>query len=193
MPGTSSLKRSPAADLNRCHKQGKFIIKQLYIATRHQYQKSPWKRLTIGSKALPKHQFILWLILLCGSSVATKEMGNISSDCVLCGKNVKETMEHMMFAYDYSKTIWATLLQWIGERHQIGSWDEEIEWITRRAASKVRGNMLVFLFVAVVYHTWAERNQRRFHGKMIACTQRIKDIVLELHIKGRVNPNGKKN
>nr|XP_009782599.1 PREDICTED: uncharacterized protein LOC104231324 [Nicotiana sylvestris] len=182
------IEKHSNADMSIYYRQGKFSIKQLYIAMRPQCQKSPWKRVTTGSNAIPKYQFILWLALHRRLAIVDRLRIwgiTVESNCVLCGKKVNESMEHMWFVCDYSRTIWATLLQWLEEKHHIGSWEEEIEWIKRKTASKARGEILIFLFTAVVYHVWTERNQRRFQGKMLACTQRIKDIVLKMHIRGQ--------
>jgi len=60
-----------------------------------------------------------------------------------------------------------------------------IKWLTSRNPSRARGEVLVFLFTAMVYHVWTERNNRRFQGKAVEGRQKIKDIVLELHLAGQ--------
>lgn len=52
-------KRDPRANLNKYCSKGKLSIKKLYVATMPQYPKCSWKKITIGSKVLPRHQFIL--------------------------------------------------------------------------------------------------------------------------------------
>lgn len=158
------LQKDPSSDLNKYYLHGKFSIKKLYVASMHQYPKRPWKRIIVGSKVLPRHQFILWLALhrrLATVDRLRKWGLSISSDCVLFGKNNEETTEHLLFECDYSRTI-SSFLQWMGERHQIESWNEKIEWLTKNYTCRVRAHILGFLFVAVVYHIWAEKNQRRF-------------------------------
>ncbi|XP_019228669.1 PREDICTED: uncharacterized protein LOC109209786 [Nicotiana attenuata] len=144
--------------------------------------------LYVGSKAIPKHRFILWLAV--HRKLATIDrLGRwgvtVANECVLCATKDEESMEYIWFGCEYARTIWALLLQWLNEKHQIGSWEEEIEWLKRRTASKARGEILIFLFTTMVYHVWAERNKRRFQGKTVACNQRIKDIAMELHITGQ--------
>ncbi|XP_019258555.1 PREDICTED: uncharacterized protein LOC109236788 [Nicotiana attenuata] len=155
---------------------------------RPQFQKVWWKKITAGSKAIPKHRFILWLAV--HRKLATvdrlRRWGNIvDNECVLCDTNEEESMEHIWFGCRYAKTIWYTLVNWLNEKHQIGTWDDEIKWLTSRNPSRTCGEILVFLFTAMVYHVWIERNNRRFQGKAVEARQKIKDIVLELHLAGQ--------
>nr|XP_009762050.1 PREDICTED: uncharacterized protein LOC104214123 [Nicotiana sylvestris]XP_016492859.1 PREDICTED: uncharacterized protein LOC107812313 [Nicotiana tabacum] len=85
---------------------------------------------------------------------------SIASNCVLCRKDTEETMKHLFFACDYYRNMWAALLN---------GWEKDIK------------------LVAGIYdlHVWAERNQRRFQGKMISSLQRMKNIILKLHIRGQ--------
>nr|XP_016488102.1 PREDICTED: uncharacterized protein LOC107808126 [Nicotiana tabacum] len=179
---------NPNESLSNFCKNGKFCIKKLYNASRPQFQKCNWKRLTIASKAIPRHKFILWLAL--HRRLATVERLQrwglmVSKDCVLYRSNEEEALDHLLFDCAYSRTMWATMLRWTGMQHQIGSWDEEIEWMAKVAVSKSKGEILVFLFTAVIYHVWQERNNRRFQGKEIECSRRIKEVVQMLHIRGQ--------
>ncbi|XP_075097840.1 uncharacterized protein LOC142175160 [Nicotiana tabacum] len=182
------LEKYTSVELHKYYRNGKFSIKKLYISMRPQFQKSLWKKVLTGSKAIPKHRFILWLEV--HRKLATfdrlERWGvTVPKECVLCTTKEEESMEHIWFRCDYARTIWTLLLQWLNEKHQIGSWEEEIEWLKRRTANKTRGEILIFLFTAMVYHVWAERNKRRFQGEIVASNQRIKDIAMELHIVGQ--------
>ncbi|XP_075098018.1 uncharacterized protein LOC142175334 [Nicotiana tabacum] len=177
----------PSADLNKYYIKGKFSIKKLYVATMPQYPKCHWKRITIDLKALPRHQFIL-LLAMHGKLPTVDRLRkwglSIASDCVLYGKDIEETMGTSFLNVITRGICGAALLKWLGGRHQIGSWNAEIEWLTKRSSCRVRAYMLGFLFAVVIYRVWAERNQRRFQGKMISSLQRMKNIILELHIRG---------
>ncbi|XP_019248838.1 PREDICTED: uncharacterized protein LOC109228116 [Nicotiana attenuata] len=153
-----------------------------------QYPKCSWKKITIGSKALTRHQSIQWLAMHKKlTTVDRLRKGGISvaTDCVLYEKSIEETMEHLYFECDYFGHLWATLLKWLGETHTIGSWNAETEWLEKRSSSRVRAQLVRFLYAAVVYHVWVERNQRRFQDKKITSQQRIKFIILELHTRGQ--------
>ncbi|XP_016503770.1 uncharacterized protein LOC107821824 [Nicotiana tabacum] len=151
------LKKHSRNKLEQYHRNGKFNIKKLYIVMRPQFQKIWWKKITTGSKAIPKYRFILWLALY--RRVATvdrlRRWGSIvDNECVLCDTNEEKSMEHLWFGCSYAKTIWSKLLHWLNETHQIGNWDEKIRWLKSINTSKARGEVLVFLFTAMVYHVW---------------------------------------
>lgn len=55
------MEKYTSVELHRYYRNGKFSIKKLYIAMRPQFQKSLWKKVLTGSKAIPKYRFILWL------------------------------------------------------------------------------------------------------------------------------------
>lgn len=51
--------------------------------------------------------------------------------------------------------------------------------------NRTKGEILVFLFTAVVYQIWKEMNNRRFRGIETTYRKRINEIVLILHIRGQ--------
>ncbi|XP_019239266.1 PREDICTED: uncharacterized protein LOC109219285 [Nicotiana attenuata] len=70
----------------------------------------------------------------------------------------------------------------------IGTRLEEVAWMSKRARSgRAQNNILVFLFAAVTYQVWTERNMRRFQGKEKEAERKIRDIVLQIQIKGQQN------
>lgn len=178
-----------SGDVNTFCKQGKFSIKKVYIAARPQFQKVPWKRLVQGADTLPRHRFILWLTL--NQKLATVDRLarwkiDVPKECVLCTSKKEETLTHLFFECEYAKSIWAILLDWLGEKHSIKRWDKEVQWLTKRANNgRPRAQVMVFLFAATVYCTWLERNMRRFQKQHTTYARRVREIVLQMHIKGQ--------
>lgn len=108
------MQNCPNDTLSSYCKGGKFYIKKLYKAARPQYQKCNWKRLVTTSKAIPRHQFILWLAL--HRKWATVERLQkwgitVNKDCVLCSSNTKYTFEHLLFECTYSRNMWNAMLK----------------------------------------------------------------------------------
>lgn len=117
------IQRDPSIDLNKYYIKGKFSIKKLYVATMPQYPKCHWKRITIDSKVLPRHQFILWLAMHRKPATVDRlrKWGlSIASNCVLCRKDTEETMKHLFFACDYYRNMWAALLN---------GWEKDIKLV----------------------------------------------------------------
>ncbi|XP_019223951.1 PREDICTED: uncharacterized protein LOC109205669 [Nicotiana attenuata] len=167
----------------------------MYTLSRPKYPKVEWKALTLGN-GIPRHNFILWLALNHGLTTVDRlaKWGiQVDQDCVLCKRRQTENMEHIYFECQYTKYIWSKLLVWMGENHQIGTWLEDVTWMSKRARSgRAQNNMLVFLFAAVMYQVWTERNMRRFQGKEKEAERKVRDIVLQVHIKGQQNAKWKK-
>lgn len=65
-------------------KMGQYSIASAYEVLRHREQKVQWKKCVCDSKGMPRHQFILWLVMR--NSLKTKEMlnhrgMNVESSC----------------------------------------------------------------------------------------------------------------
>nr|XP_016487849.1 PREDICTED: uncharacterized protein LOC107807909 [Nicotiana tabacum] len=183
------------ANINNYCRKGQFNIQKAYTLARPQFQKVHWKALILGS-TIPRYNFILWLALHHRITTVDRLAAwgiHVASGCVLCSSGKTEIMAHLFFECQYSRNIWSILLNWLGERHQIGLWEEEVVWLTKRAKNgRPRNSILAFLFAAVVYHIWTERNMRRFQGRKTETKSRIRDIVLQLHIKGQQKTKWKK-
>nr|XP_016489760.1 PREDICTED: uncharacterized protein LOC107809615 [Nicotiana tabacum] len=130
--------------------------------------KGSLESLILGT-TIPRHNFILWLALhhrLVTVDRLTAWGIQVDMGCVLCSSGKAETMTHLFFECQYSRNMWSTLLNWMGERHQIGAWEDEVLWLIKRTKNgRPHNSILAFLFAAVIYHTWIERNMRRFQGK----------------------------
>lgn len=63
----------------------------------------------------------------------------------------------------YSKEVWGKLLSWMSITRQNNHWDNEVSWLSQKVNNRSStGAVLWFLFTALVYHIWVERNNRRF-------------------------------
>ncbi|XP_019256330.1 PREDICTED: uncharacterized protein LOC109234721 [Nicotiana attenuata] len=133
------------------------------------FQKVQWKGLVLGPTTIPKHKFILWLVLL--GRLATvdrlQKWGiHVQIDCVLCTTGAEENLQHLFFQCPYSSQIWSALLRWLEENRRISNWGEEIDWISRKMRNNSpRVEIMKFLCAATIYHVWSERNARRFRAE----------------------------
>lgn len=82
---------------------------------------------------------------------------------MLCNTDEVETMSHLFFRCAYSNEMWQTLLRWLGIQRRIMDWKEEVCWVAKQVKKgKPRTEMIGWIFAALVYHVWKERNTRRF-------------------------------
>lgn len=146
--------------------KGEFSIKRAYKSFLPQLPKATWKKLALAKGLFPKHQFILWLALqrrLTTVDRLTTWGIQVDTTCVLCSSQKTGTTSHMMFDCTYTAQIWPRLLNWVGIRQLENSWEEEVMWLSKVVGNKSpKHNILGFLYAAFVYHTWMERNYRRF-------------------------------
>ncbi|XP_070005106.1 uncharacterized protein [Nicotiana sylvestris] len=153
------------ANMNKFCRKGQFNIQKMYTLSRPQFPKVRWKALILGT-TIPRHNFILWLALhhrLVTVDRLTAWGIQVDIRCILCNSGKDETMSHLFFDCQFSRNMWNILLNWMGERHQIGTWDEEVLWLMKRTKNgRPRNSILAFLYAAVIYHTWIERNMCRF-------------------------------
>ncbi|XP_059288930.1 uncharacterized protein LOC132042397, partial [Lycium ferocissimum] len=146
----------------------------------------------MGHGIIPRHQFILWLAVqqrLATVDRLSKWGISVPKDCVLCNTGAEENFTHLFFDCPYSNYMWQSLLHWMQVPRQIQCWHEEVAWISRRAhTSRPRAEIVSWLFAACIYHVWIERNARRFSHRRTPANNLLKDIGLQLHIRGQLKP-----
>ncbi|XP_019244491.1 PREDICTED: uncharacterized protein LOC109224365 [Nicotiana attenuata] len=168
--------------------QGKYTISTAYRSFIPQYPKVNWKTLYLTQGMIPRHQFILWMALhrrLATVDRLIKWGIPVPAECALCMTDEEETHDHLFFECSYSKFIWKQILRLFGIDRQVGRWQEEIEWMATKTKSRnTKWKILGNTSAAIVYHTWMERNLRRFQQTRKESRDRVREIVLHLHIKG---------
>ncbi|XP_059306304.1 uncharacterized protein LOC132057708 [Lycium ferocissimum] len=135
---------------------GRYSIKKTSITFEQHYARPEWKNLLLSLGTLPRHNFILWLVVqnkLTTIDRLAKWNIQVLTDCVLLKSSTMETMQHLFFDCHYSKFIWKTLLSWVGITRQIGSWAEKVKWLSHQVHNnRPRSSILGFLIAASVYH-----------------------------------------
>lgn len=74
-----------------------------------------------------------------------------SNDCILCGDQKEQTLEHLFFECPFATQCWNTLqISW-------DAGDDRFEWLTHAKANWV-GPMFMDVFVVSAWSIWKERN-----------------------------------
>ena len=124
-----------------------------------------WHRGVWFSHGTPKYSFCVWLAAQNRLSTRDRMMQwnvGASGHCILCNSTL-ETRNHLFFECDYSAAIWTDLAKNIfGSRFSI-DWQTNIDFISGRS-KHVEGFLARYVFQAVIYAIWRERN-RRIHGE----------------------------
>ena len=84
---------------------------------------------------------------------------NIGNDftCLLCGQNIEETVDHMVFTCQFSKRCWDTLhIQWPGFDDRLNALQlARIAW---------PNPFFTEVFLTAAWSLWKERNNKHFRG-----------------------------
>ncbi|XP_060181754.1 uncharacterized protein LOC132611336 [Lycium barbarum] len=175
-------------ELNSFVSGGKFSISKAYRIMQPTWPKVPWKQLVLLKGLVPKHQFILLLAIQRRLATADRQKWGIQAakECVLCETDAVETIDHLFFQCSHSQFIWKILLSWMGLNKPIGSWEDEVAWMAQRTTRRnPLYTALGITFAATVYHTWIERNTRRFQQQKRPKEEQVREIVLMLHTIGQ--------
>ncbi|KAJ0892199.1 putative reverse transcriptase zinc-binding domain-containing protein [Helianthus annuus] len=147
-----------------------------------------WVDIVWFSKCIPKHAFLMWLImrkkLLTQDKILRWEHTRGSSMnmmcCVLCYGNV-DSHDHLFFSCKYSSQVWNLIRDQANMEDVNPVWEEIISWLLDRRSLKKLNNVVARLITAAAaYYIWRERNARLFRN-----TTRPPDVLAK-HILATV-------
>ncbi|OIT24320.1 hypothetical protein A4A49_65616, partial [Nicotiana attenuata] len=105
-------------------------------------------------------------------------------DCVFCSASM-EDFDHLYFGCPKTNSLWYRMLRWLGFTRQIGSWQNEILWISNQSRSKNwKAEVTTVTFAIVVYCIWRERNSIRFNKGRYNIDEVCKEMAIHIHIHG---------
>ncbi|XP_019228498.1 PREDICTED: uncharacterized protein LOC109209643 [Nicotiana attenuata] len=184
----NSMHGSVISTLADLVKQGRFQIQKAYVQLMPQLPKVSWKSIHLHTQIHPRFKFHLWLAI--HQRIATVDrllkFGiHVPPDCVFCAGTM-ETLDHLYFECPHTRLLWDRILKWLGTTRIIGSWQDEIAWISSIAKGKnEKAEITTAAFAMVVYCIWRERNSIRFQKGRYMVDETCKEIALHMHIQGR--------
>ncbi|KAK4384364.1 hypothetical protein Sango_3068500 [Sesamum angolense] len=149
---------------------GKFTVQSAILLIQPASMQVQWHGLLRGKFKIARHCFVLWLAIL--EKLSTLDKPWISSDndgCVLCDGHFGETHGHLFFECWYSRRCLSILKTRIKFQWPRLEWKQGIIWASKRW----RGTHLInvalrSVLASLVYHIWAERNNRKFAATAIS-------------------------
>ena len=116
------------------------------------------------SKVTPKIKFFCWLLLsdrLNTRNMLRRRHYNVGTtfNCTMCSLGVEETVEHLFFRCDFSKSCWAKLLFPIST-NMAADRLELISFSKRRWSRQ----MFMEVFTTAAWSIWKERNNFYFNA-----------------------------
>ncbi|XP_024007284.1 uncharacterized protein LOC112083487 [Eutrema salsugineum] len=154
---------------------------------RHTSPKVSWVKDVWFTHHTPKFSFITWLALHNRLATGVRMQAwnaNISATCVFC-RHPLETREHLFFSCNFSTTIWRSLAEGILLQDYNADWNGIVHLISTPCHPRVKSFLIKYLFQAVLYAIWKERNDRRHGSPPITAVRLIK--VIEKGIKNKIS------
>ncbi|XP_058725944.1 uncharacterized protein LOC131597251 [Vicia villosa] len=158
----------------------KFPMKRVYAHLLNA-ERTNWSYLLCSNPARPRATLCLWM--QCHGRLPTKDrtirFGFIQDNvCSMCRQDV-ETKEHVFFECSFPRSIWCTILEWIGIKHTPVIWLDELRWVIANSNKKGwRAKILKLAFAEVIYGIWSHRNNLIFGTDSTATLQTIIDCIV---------------
>ncbi|XP_062112512.1 uncharacterized protein LOC133823677 [Humulus lupulus] len=163
-----------------------YSIQSGYDILYDQHINVQWSKFVWERSSIPKHRFILWLVMLQKLSTRTyinRYLPSLDTVCLLCGDH-NEDLPHLFFQCTYSKACLLRVKDWIGCRAQTEHYHQLLQWIYKaKHLSKVRKGFFIVVVTALVYHIWRARNDVLWSSKLWHIIHIVEVIKRELKLR----------
>ncbi|XP_071719273.1 uncharacterized protein [Rutidosis leptorrhynchoides] len=167
-----------------------FTVSLAWNTLRPRATKVPWYRVVWFEHCIPRHAFLLWLLM--GENLKTQDKlkdwernASLSNSfvCALCKSQI-DSHDHLFYNCVFSSQLClmvSTLLEWPSWNN---SWrdirDSLVPYTSRRI---VRVVVTKLAYAAMTYFIWQERNNRFFKGKSRTVNQVFEVIYSTVRMK----------
>lgn len=140
---------------------GKYKTSQVYWELKGEEAKVPWAKVVWTKRGIPKHSFLVWLVVLnrCPTRDRLLAWGlSVDSNCLLCNLE-PESRDHLFFRCPFSMRVWSE----VGRRCSFTSspsWQDTINRLMALTGDRHANRLILLCWQAVIYFLWRERNQR---------------------------------
>ncbi|XP_056692000.1 uncharacterized protein [Spinacia oleracea] len=142
------------------HTKSRYSIKEVYNLIQTQADKTQWARYVWNRLSIPKHRFILWMLIWDRLKTRDKLFNyGVCADnlCSFCGDAV-ETSAHLFFDCVYNKRFLVALLAWLGLNTHRTSVSLIPHWIRRNCRISFKREVFYASIAGGVYQIWKARN-----------------------------------
>ncbi|XP_062113178.1 uncharacterized protein LOC133824317 [Humulus lupulus] len=145
------------------------------------WAKFVWERFSI-----PKHRFILWLVML--QRLRTRVFirnynSTLDPSCLFCGEH-NEDVHHLFFQCKYSKQCLLQVKKWLGWKVKAEDYENLLQWIFKtRRWSRFRKSILTAVVASLIYHIWRMRNDILWSQKVWSTTHTVQAIQRDISLR----------
>ncbi|XP_022040716.1 uncharacterized protein LOC110943275 [Helianthus annuus] len=145
---------------------------RVWDSLRARDQEVDWANLIWFSQCIPRHAFLMWLIvrrkLLTQDKILqwnhTRSNNMNMMCCLLCYEDV-DSHEHLFFECKCATQVWEAVRSKAGMESLEPKWCDILDWLGSHSRSKSAKNLVCRLLVAALAYTiWQERNNRLFRN-----------------------------
>ncbi|XP_019085605.1 PREDICTED: uncharacterized protein LOC109126483 [Camelina sativa] len=144
----------------------RFSTKDIWNHIRTTSPTVAWHRGVWFLHAMPKYSFCVWLAVhnrLATGDGMIRWTRNLLGDCLLCHQAL-ETRDHLFFSCGFASKIWAALAEGVYKAEYTTHWPAIITYLSNQQRDRTEAFLSRYVFQALVYAIWKERNGRR-HGE----------------------------
>ncbi|XP_070007307.1 uncharacterized protein [Nicotiana sylvestris] len=148
-----------------------FILPQSVVKGVDRQQKLEVADLVWTTVAQPKHRFIGWLETL-GKLLTKDRMIGMQIQvenvhCILCNEDTLESQDHLFAKCGWITTVRQELNIWAGHDVQYTGVKQMLEQIKRKHRKQFKKEVIVALYLAMVYYTWRARSTKKIQGRNV--------------------------
>ncbi|KAJ0931049.1 putative RNA-directed DNA polymerase [Helianthus annuus] len=150
-----------------------------------------WDRIVWFPQAIPRHSFLVWLIVC--KKLKTQDImckwrssGNANYNLVCCSlcTSGPDSHEHLFFECDFASQVWYGVREKADMQTIWDKWDDIMDHLLQHAESKRASHIIGKLVVAAsAYFIWQERNNRLFSLNKRSATQVMEVILMTVRMK----------
>ncbi|XP_071699756.1 uncharacterized protein [Rutidosis leptorrhynchoides] len=165
-----------------------YSIQQVWEYIRPRANKVPWFSVVWFSQCIPRHAFILWLLM--GERLKTRDklkaweirQGDIII-CSLCNL-IPDSHEHTFFSCPFASQVWSLVLTHMDFPISSHNWKDFMLLVCPFAKRNIARIVIIkLLFAATVYFVWQERNRRVFKKGKQSPVQVFESIYSTVRLK----------
>ncbi|XP_021975493.1 uncharacterized protein LOC110870620 [Helianthus annuus] len=163
-----------------------FSSSRAWESVRHQAEEVDWSRIVWFPQCIPRHAFLMWLImrrkLLTQDKILSWDFSRRKNMnmmcCLLCYAN-HDSHNHLFFECNFSTEVWLKVRLKVGMVSVQPKWNDISNWLLEQSKPKtVAGFTARLVVAATAYCIWQERNSRLFKNQLRP-PETISEIVLQ--------------
>ncbi|XP_022032946.1 uncharacterized protein LOC110934060 [Helianthus annuus] len=160
-------------------------------AIRFRQNEVPWAKLLWFPQAIPRHSFLMWLLVQ--KKLKTQDIisrwnssGNANFNLMCCSlcSSCPDSDDHLFFECSYSKEVWNGVKGKAGMADISEEWNSIFQYLLGISASDIAKHVITKIVVsASAYFVWEERNRRLYSSKKRKSSILVEVILSTVRLK----------